>query len=330
MKTGYSTRLGTGAWRPATSWHSHTPRLLAALRAHLSRGSNPPRPSLARDPRRLWLLLWPLPTLLLLALSGAAGPSFWPVTFFTMVLLYPATLVTARLFGPRAGAAAGAVLAGLLALRLFVPPPAPAVQPATLERRFNLPTQQARHTIRLPLIDPGWQHLWSRTPEPEAYLYFLVATRAGVVDPSLTVLLGDGELGGLSPRTRLTPPKSAETGARDEQHWHRLPLSRRQLEGQPLLRVTVQPGPGFTPGGAGLGGGYSYHPTMGPTPSEYFDGERWTTDPRLMLPDIPNIYGAPSRPYPHPAAGAPIDPVRYFIELRLIDPQTRKLLAVYY
>lgn len=283
-----------------------------------------------REPWRAWLFLWPLPTLLLLLLPGASGTSFWLVAFFTLILLYPATLAISRILGRRAGAMVGGVFFSLFALRLVLPVPSPTVQPAILERRFDLPTQQARHTIRLPLESPAWKALWTRTPEPQAYLYVLISTRPGVQDPALVVRLADRELGSLSLQTRLRAPASTEPATIDQRHWHRLPVTRSDLEKQSLLRVTVQPGPAFVAGAAGVDGTYSYRPTNGPSPSDFFDGERWTADPRELLPDAPGPFGAPSRPYLHLAPGAAPTPLRYFIELRLIDPMTRRILSAYY
>lgn len=321
--------MGAPAWPSLPTWGASIPfprlstRLLRehAVREHSVRG---------RDPWRAWLILWPLPTLLLLLLPGAAGTSFWLVAFFTLTLLYPATLATSRILGLRAGAYSGAVIFGLFALRLVLPVPSPAVQPAILERRFDLPTQLARHTIRLPLESPAWNDLWTRTPEPQAYLYFLISTRPGVQDPALVVRLADRELGALSLQTRLRAPASTEPGTIDQRHWHRLPVARSDLEGQSLLRVTVQPGPAFVPGAAGLDGTYSYRPTNGSSASDFFDGERWTADPPDLLPDAPGLFGAPSQPYRHSAPGAATVPLRYFVELRLIDPSTRRILSAYY
>lgn len=324
MKTGHRSGIGTPAWPSLPTWSARIP--FPGIPARVLRGHS----VLGRDLWRAWLLWWPLPTLLLLLLPGAPGTSFWLVAFFTLVLLYPATLAASRIAGRRAGAVGGAAFFGLFALRLVLPVPSPTVQPAILERRFDLPTQLARHTIRLPLDSPTWKELWTRTPEPQAYLYFLISTRPGVQDPALIVRLADHELGYLSLQTRLQAPASTEPATTDQRHWHRLPVARNDLEKQSLLRVTVQPGPAFVSGAAGIDGTYSYRPTNGPSPSDFFDGERWTADPRELLPDAPGLFGAPSQPYRHPTSGAATTPLRYFVELRLIDPSTRRILSAYY
>ena len=55
-------------------------------------------------------------------------------------------------------------------------------------------------------------------------------------------------------------------------------------------------------------------------PSAFFDGARWAAEPEALL-----------KPLPGQARGVQLDkPMRYFVELRLIDAETRRIVAALY
>src|SRR5215213_5145629 len=97
-------------------------------------------------------------------------------------------------------------------------------------------------------------------------------------------------------------------------------MSRQVLERDALLDVNISPSrpETFVPGSVAVVGGYSLRPTVRPTPSAFFDGERWSTDPASMFPQwASRVRGA----------------ARYYVELRLVrvvPPGVRRLAATYY
>jgi hypothetical protein len=234
--------------------------------------------------------------------------------FLTLVLLWPATLAAGRIAGERAGAVGGLLLAGLFWLQAILPHPVPEVQHSNLEKRLESPAQSVRHVMRLPLGSPSWRSRWAATPPPEAYLYVMLSVAQGTSSPALGVQIGGQPVGELTASTwaRGGPQEGAAGSG-----WHRIRLSREALERDPLLEVTVAPtGPeSFTPGAVGLIGGYSLRPTVRPAPSAFFDGERWSTEPKVLFPA-----------WPDGVSGA----VRYYVELRLIHPTSRRLIGTYY
>ena len=257
--------------------------------------------------------LWPIPALAAVFAAFWGSPTAWIVAFFSLVLLWPATLAARRIAGPAAGVIGGGICTTLLAALLVLPPPAIRTQPTSLVRRLSAPNEALRHTFRLPVTSRSWTALWSQSPQPVAYLYLWVNSHASAQDPGLVVRLGDQELGRLTLDT-LAPPQRRIPR---DLAWHRLPVSRQQLEATPLLHVTValDPASRLEPGVAGLEGGYSFAPTYPPSPSSFFDGERWTTDPHVVLPGHPPGFDGP---------------VRYYIELRIFEPGTGRALAIYY
>jgi hypothetical protein len=297
--------------RPALRW---PPELPTSVRQFFggARGRRVPFESHAWT---MWAYGWPAPALAVALVAGHGSRTAWLIAFFSLVLLWPATLATGRVAGRRAGAAAGVVCAALLVAPLVAPAPALRLDPLMLERRFDSPQQVARHTLRLPVHERAWAALWSARPESEAYLYFSVLSYNGYAgEPGLTVRLGDRPLGDLTMRT-LAPGRGNDgTG---DQAWHRLRVTRQELEAAPLLQVTVAPrgDAPVIPGETGLAGGYSFHPTDGPQASAFFDGERWRTEPTAVLAGLP--------------PGATV-PVRYYIELRILQSSTRRWIALYY
>jgi hypothetical protein len=267
---------------------------------------------------RQWWPAWPLPALALLVL-GRRGDETVLVAFFSLILLWPLTLAVGRVAGQRAGAAAGAAAALLLAVQVVLPAPVQRIQPVALERRFAHPGEIARHTIRLPSAGHEWQTLWARTPSPEAYVYVQLVREKGASEPGLVVRLNGVDLGPLTAATTVGEPQ-VPFGWQDEQVWHRLPVSRPQLEADPLVEIAVAPRPDAppAPGTVGLVGGHSYRPTVPPAPSALFDGTSWSTDPSILLPRPPG------------ARWDTTSPVRYFVELRLVEPGSRHVLAMYY
>ena len=95
-------------------------------------------------------------------------------------------------------------------------------------------------------------------------------------------------------------------------------ITRDQLEKDPLLEVTVGPtGPErFAPAAVGMVGGFSLRPTVRPTPSAFYDGTSWSTEPPAMLPLWPaGVTGA----------------ARYYVELRVVKQAFRRqTLTTYY
>jgi hypothetical protein len=66
----------------------------------------------------------------------------------------------------------------------------------------------------------------------------------------------------------------------------------------------------------GVVGGFSLRPTVRPTPSAFYDGAQWSTEPAAMLPSWPSgVRGA----------------ARFYVELRLIKQAFRRqTLSTYY
>jgi hypothetical protein len=277
----------------------------------------------ALGPGRAWwrvlLAAWPLAALVAIGIAHGWGRTALLPAFLTVVILWPATLVVGRLAGARAGAVAGVLCAGLLWLQALLPAPSPALQRSLLLRRFDDPRQSVRHVLRPPVGSAAWRDLWSRTPPPDAFLYVMVMTGPGSVDPGLRVQLGGQPLGDLTAETWAGRGKpGTETGSSG---WYRLPVSRAALEQGGLLEVSIAPADPetFVPGSVGLFGGYSLRPTVPPAPSAFFDGERWSTAPSTLLPDWPSeIKGA----------------VRFYVELRVLQsrslPGNHRVLAIYY
>lgn len=267
-----------------------------------------------RDCWRLALLGWPLAALLAIAIAHGGRRTALLPAFLTLVLLWPATLAAGRIAGERAGAAGGLLLAGLFWLQAILPHPVPEVQHSMVEKRLESPAQSVRHVIRLPLGSPSWRSRWAATPPPEAYLYVMLSVAEGTRSPALGVQIEGQPVGELTATTwaRGGPQEGAGGSG-----WHRIRLSREALERDPLLEVTVAPvsPESFTPGAVGFIGGYSLRPTVRPAPSAFFDGERWSTEPQVLLPA-----------WPDGVSGA----VRYYVELRLIHPLSRRLIGTYY
>ena len=66
---------------------------------------------------------------------------------------------------------------------------------------------------------------------------------------------------------------------------------------------------------AELMGGFSYKPTKPPRPSAFFNAGIWSSVPGDLLPTYPS---------------QELRPARYYIELRIVHPSSRRLLATYY
>ena len=261
---------------------------------------------------RLFVLLWPVPALAASFVALDGSRSFWLGGFLTLALLWPVSLAVQRVAGNVAGAIVATLLCGLHVAQLALPPPIANAQPNVLERRFTTPQQAIRHTFRLPLGDVRWESLWARTPPAEAYLYFYVSRDRETVDGALSVTLDGVTLGDLSSR-------SAVAGSPE---WHRLPVTRAQLETARPFTVVVGPSAHapFVAGALGFGGGFSFRPSAPPTPSAFFDGSAWSSAPEALFPDLAGARDL----FPQPG------PQRFFVELRFIDPATRRFLGVYY
>ena len=268
---------------------------------------------------RLWSVAWPIPPLALVALFGRNERATWPIVFFTLTLLLPATIAAGRIGGRRWGLGLSAAFAFLLVMQVVLPPPIPNRQEATLERRFTERTQVARHVITPPIAAPEWRALWERPTPTEAYVYVLVALGAEVAQPSLEVSLNGQPLGRLDQRRRVRDSNSLA----ERHEWHRLPLTRQQIESSATLEIGVSPDPAapLTPDAVGLVGGFSYRPSTPGQASAFFDGTGWRADAASVLPRTPTNAIGSTRP---------TERVRYFIELRLIDAETRRILAAYY
>ena len=174
--------------------------------------------------------------------------------------------------------------------------------------------------MRLPVDTAQWEHLWSSHPKLQAYVYVMVATDDTVESPMLLAKIGERDFRTIDVESQVVRAGGTNGSSR---YWHRLPISREQLEVAKDFVITISPQAAYQsmPGRVGLAGGYSYRPTVPGTPSELLVGDRWTTDPHLLLPILPAD-----------AASRPSDPgpVRYFIELRLIDTDTGLIKAIYY
>jgi hypothetical protein len=262
---------------------------------------------------RLTAVVWPAPVVAGLLLIGGRGPLLAVVV---LALFWPASLALLIVFGPRAAVAAAIACSALLVSQFLLPAPTMQAQRISLERRFTSLDQVARHQIKLPSDAAARWGLTTRRPPPQPYLYLSIVNRALGDDPPLRVTVGAYDLGRA---TRATRVAAQYRGADSEVFWHRLALPLAVLSGEATLEVQIVPDPtsGFVPGVVGLMGGYSYRPTSPPTPSSFFDNGSWQHDPVVVLPGEghpPGFHG----------------PVRYHVELRVLDPATRQFIDVLY
>ena len=258
---------------------------------------------------------WPLVGLAAFFAFAREGGAAWIVGFFVVVILWPATLTVTRLFGPAAGGAAAGVCTALLLAQLVLPPPTLRLEPTQLVRPFEDERQIARHTLRLPQDTPGWLAAWRRDPEPRAYLYVSLELRPDRGDTGLDLYVGETLLGALDGAARLSALRPADAAPANDPAWYRLHVGRPLLDRSPVLEVFVRPrAGGLSPAGrVGISGGHSFRPTNPPEPSAFFDGTTWSTKPQVLLPGYPTESAA-----------------RYFIELRLVDESSGRLVAAYY
>jgi len=63
-----------------------------------------------------------------------------------------------------------------------------------------------------------------------------------------------------------------------------------------------------------VAGGFSFRPSVAEGASAFFDGSAWRTEESALFDGVPEGAGR----------------LRYHIELRLVDPMTRRLLGIYY
>lgn len=270
----------------------------------------------AHSRARLWCYGWPVAAVPLLALADPQRRPASLAIYFTLVLLWPISLVTMRLAGVRAGAAVGGACVALFAGSLVLPRPNYLLQPVVLERPLTEPTQAVRYTMQIPTNASSWRMMWGRQPEPEAYLY-IQASRplsAPVVAIRLTL---PGRAATLTNESVV--PGVSEEGIR-ARYWYRLRLSRAELEQSDRFPVVLSAAASGRPEGdpnnpaVALLGAFSFRPTYAGATSEFFDGSRWSADPGSVLPGFPEGQGQ----------------ARYSVEIRIVEPTTRRLLAVYY
>lgn len=262
---------------------------------------------------RLIAVAWPVPVVAGLLVVGGRGPLFAVVT---LALFWPLSLAFLTLWGPRPAAGAGLVCSALLAAQFFLPPPVIQAQRVTLERRFSESDQIARHRIKLPDSAESRWGLSTRRPPPQPYLYVSIVNRLLGADPPLRVSVGALDLGRATRQTRTV---AQYRGAESEVYWHRFPLPIEALVGHQVLDVQVTPdtAAGFAPGAVGLMGGYSYRPSLPPSPSAFFDRGVWHLDSITVLPGEGHPPGF-------------LGPVRYHVELRVLDPVTRQFVEILY
>ena len=281
------------------------------------------RPASRRKPAsRRWpggiALLWPIPVLALVALLAWGSRSLWPTIFFTLTLLWPMSLTARRIGGARWGNAFGMTFSALLVLQAVLPLPLPDRPPATLERRFSSLDEAMRHIIA-PQASAEWRRLRERSAATEVWVYVMTVLDDTAAHPQLSLAAGERHIGTLDASARLTP---GQPPAVDRHEWYRVRLDPDLLRLDAPIELVVRPDASapFTPGSVGLVGGFSYRPTNPPTPSAFFDGARWATEPESLL-----------SPPAGEARDAQLDkPMRYFVELRLIDPETRRIIAALY
>jgi hypothetical protein len=267
--------------------------------------------------------LWPIPAIAAVLVAGGFGPVAWMVVLLTLLALWPASLVSGMVFGDRAGVAASGLAMTLVLGRALLPIPTPVLQPVVLDQRFTRIDQAARHTIRLPLGTAFWDALWDTPsqPQPQASLWFFIASDASL-SRRLQVSVGDAPLGFID-RASAAPEMAWDVfGRRD---WHRLWVTRTELEARETLEVVVRPDRFSSPpdGQIGLLGGFALRPTAGAQPSAFYDGRGWSGAPEALFDlSLPR-----SR-----AAGSvrPVDAYRYFVELRITHAETGRILAIYY
>jgi hypothetical protein len=261
--------------------------------------------------RRALFLIPPLVGWSALAVATKGGPAIWPWAFFVLVIAAPAALAVHRVFGPGPGSLAAGIAGLLLAAQTVLPPPQLRQEPALLARPFENERQLARHSLRLPAED--LEAIWRRTPEPRAYLYVALRLEPDRADSGLVIRVGESAPANLDGAARLSPLR--EAAASVETAWYRIALDRALVGGRSPLSVVVAPRGGPWPATAGVSllGGFSFRPTDPPAPSAFFDGAAWSIEASALFPG----YSGHA-------------PVRYYVELRLVDPETGHLLAIYY
>jgi hypothetical protein len=250
-------------------------------------------------------------------LQPARGGNFrgsnatWMVAFSWVAPLLPVSLAIGRIFGPVAGTWAHAVSAMLIALQLVLPPPQLNVGPLAVARPLA-GGQRVRQAVRLPLGTAGWTRLWSRDPQPEAYIYVNVLVPPGTSDPRLALQLNGRPFASLEAQTLLPKTPSDEANV-----WHRIHVSRADLEAAPILEtvITARPDGAAFPGRVGVLGGFSFRPSAPVPPPAFSSGSTWETDPNALFEGV------------HLPSGTP---VRYYVDVRLIDSKTRDIIATYY
>ena len=263
--------------------------------------------------RRL-LYAWPLGAVGIALLGSGSASAAWLIAFTWIAALLPVALVIGRVFGVTAGTLAHSVSAFLVIAQVVLPAPALSVGPQGLTRAFASPDQMVRHRIGLPPGQTAWGALIAGGPEPEAYVYVAIAPQPGIPAPPLAVTLGSTRLGILT-RTSLLP------GVGDDETimWHRLRVPGTVLRSHPdasPLEIVIAPETdgGFSPASVAVAGGFSFRPSVAEGASAFFDGSAWRTEESALFDGVPEGAGR----------------LRYYIELRLVDSMTRRLLGTYY
>lgn len=267
-----------------------------------------------------WALVWPLPALALIVLTEGNVRAEWTLSFFTLTLLWPASLAARRIGGSRAAAALGSTFAVLLSLQALLPDRPPDVQPAVLERRFDTLEEAVRHVIHPEAASGEWRQVQSRSATAEAWVYVLTVLASGVGQPHLTLSLNERPIARLDSSTRLR----RETSSQNERHeWHRVQLDQEVVTSGAPLEFVLGPAAdaSFVPGAVGIVGGFNYRPSSGPNSSALFDGTRWISDPAALLPTLPTGESLATQTSAR---------MRYFIELRLVDLVSRRIIAAFY
>jgi len=272
----------------------------------------------SRSTRWAWarraLRAWPLGAVGLAFLTSGSAAAAWLIAFTWIAALLPVVLVIGRVFGATAGTLAHGASALLIVAQVLLPAPDLSVGPLSLTRSFTSPDQMVRHRIGLPAGQTSWEALLAGVPEPEAYIYVAIAPQPEVPAIPLAVTSGATRLGTLT-RASLVP------GVSDSETimWHRLRLPATVLHSQPdasplEIVITPETDGSFTPASVAAVGGFSFRPGVADGASAFFDGSAWQTAGAALFEGVPESAGR----------------LRYYVELRLVDPETRRLRGVYY
>lgn len=206
-----------------------------------------------------------------LAIAVVAAPveSAIARAFFTLVIGGGA-VATAGLAGRRAQVLAALALVALTTLQrapvrpVTVPPSSFWLTP------LQSPGQIVQHRIAVPAGTAEWESLWRSTGEGGLAALWVCARGPLRPEDGLQVWLNGQPLATLVESLSSAPrPLPTSVG------FFRVPVTRAQLEREPVATVQVRRAPSSTDRPIDVCGTFTYRPTAGWDASAYFDGTRW-------------------------------------------------------